>query len=182
MHETLRKWMQSAAIAACVGAASLAPLSDAKAGGVPPLPSTSQYSEPSQIVGTINALINQLNGNGAGAGGYAAQSNGATSLGTFCANTAGASPQTCNGQRGAVAYTGLGVTTTGTVMTTVITDSAITTASVCQANWITAFTAGSGVAVATVVPTAGTLTVISVNAGLTTNAVTTGTLGFNCVQ
>jgi hypothetical protein len=150
-------------------------------GGVPLIPSSPTYSEPSQIVGTLNAFINQLNGNPLGSGGYAAQPGGVVSVGLYCQNAAaGASPQTCNGARGAVAYTGLGVTTTGTVMTTVISDSAITTASNCLAAWQTAFTAGSAVTVATIVPTAGTLTVISVNAGTTANAVTTGTLGFNC--
>ena len=71
---------------------------------------------------------------------------------------------------------------TGTVSTVVINDSAITAASVCIANWISPFTAGSGVTVATATPGAGTLTVISVNAGTTTNAVTAATLGFNCVN
>lgn len=146
------------------------------AANLPLMPSTGQYSEPSQIVGTLNALIQQLNGQQ----GYATP-NAIVNIGAYCANaTAGATPQVCNGQRGAVAFTTLGVTTTGTVMTTVITNSAITASSVCVANWITAFTAGSGVTVATAVPSAGSLSVISVNAGTTANAVTTGTLGFNC--
>jgi hypothetical protein len=150
-------------------------------GGIPLIPSTPQYSEPSQIVGTLNAFINQLNGFPLGSGGYAAQPNSTVSLGLYCQNAAaGASPQTCNGTRGAVSYTGLGVAATGTVMTTVISDTSITTQSNCTAAWQTAFTAGSGVTVATIVPTANTLTVISVNAGTTTNAVTTGTLGFQC--
>jgi hypothetical protein len=130
----------------------------------------------------MNALINQLNGNTAANGGYAAAANGNVSLGTFCTAT-GATPQTCNGQRGSIAFTGLaGPLATGTVSTVVITNSAITTSSVCSANWISPFTAGSGVTVATATPTASTLTVISVNAGTTTNAVSAATLAFNCVN
>lgn len=152
------------------------------AGGVPPIPASPTYSEPSQIIGTLNALINQLNGNAAGAGGYAVQPGGVISLGSVCSNTAGASPQTCNGQRGAVAFTGITITTTGTNQNLVVNNSAVTAASVCQAQWITAFTAGSGVTAATVVPAAGTLTVTNINAGTTANAVTTGTLAFTCVN
>jgi hypothetical protein len=147
------------------------------AANLPLMPSTPTFSEASQIVGTINALVSQLNG----LPGYSGTSQ-LVSLGSSCANTtAGASPQVCNGQRGQVAYTTLGVTTTGSVMTTVVTDSAILATSQCTANWITAFTAGSGVTVATAVATAGSLSVISVNAGTTANAVTTGTLAFNCI-
>ena len=145
--------------------------------GLPLMPSTSQFSEPSQIVGTINALVNQLNG----ATGYTTATP-IVGVGAYCTNTAGGTPQVCNGQRGAVLYTGLPSTALNATFTVVVTDSAIAANSICQAQWITAFTAGSGVAVATLVPTAGSLSVISVNAGATTQAVTTGTLGFNCVN
>ena len=148
---------------------------------IPNLPSTSQYSEPSQIVATLNALINQLNGL---PGGYTANSGTSIpSIGLYCANAAaGATPQICNGSRGLVAYTGITVAATGTTQTLVITDSLITAASACQAQWNTAFTAGSAVLAATVVPSAGSLSVVNVNAGSTTNAITTGTLEFNCVN
>jgi hypothetical protein len=152
-------------------------------GGIPPLPSTPTFNEPSQIVSTINTVLNQMNGNPLGSGGYATQPGGIVSVGAFCANaTAGGTPQTCNGAHGAVSYTGLTSSATGAVQTVVIADSFVTTASVCNAWWITAGTAGSARTIATVVPTAGTLTVVSVNAGTTTDAVTTGTLAFNCVN
>lgn len=145
------------------------------AGTIPLLPSSPTYSEPSQIQATINAVISMLNG----AGSYATAP-ATISIGTSCQNTAGASPQICNGQRGLAAFTGITVAATGTNQVLTITNSAVTAASVCHVQPVTAFTAGSGVAVATVVPTAGSLAVTLVNAGTTTNAVTTGTLGFYC--
>jgi len=152
-------------------------------GGVPNIPSSPQFSEPSQIVGTLNSFINQLNGNPLGSGGYAAQPGGSVSLGTQCQNAAaGATPQVCNGQRGLVAYTGITVAATATTQTLVITDSVITTASVCQAWWTTAFTAGSNVFPQSYTPTAGSMSIVFANSGPTTNAVTTGTLAFNCVN
>jgi hypothetical protein len=149
--------------------------------GLPLLPSSPVYSEPSQIQPTINSVITQLNG---GAG-YATATP-IIGLGSYCTNsTGGTTPQICAGQRGAVLFTGLvaaGLAATGTTTTSVITNANVTASSICSATWNTAFTAGSGVTVATVVPTAGSLSVVSVNAGTTTNAVTTGTLGFNCVN
>ena len=71
---------------------------------------------------------------------------------------------------------------TGTNQTLVVTNANVSAASVCTAQWLTAFTAGSAVVVATVVPTAGSMSIVTANAGTTTNAVTTGTLGFNCVN
>jgi hypothetical protein len=149
------------------------------AAGLPLLPSSPNYSEASQIVGTINAVIQQLNGQA----GYAT----ATPIigtGAYCTNgTGGTTPQICAGQRGAVLFTGLvaaGLAATGTTTTSVITNANVAANSVCTAQWITAFTAGSAIVVATVVPTAGSLSIVSANAGATTNAVTTGTLGFSC--
>ncbi len=152
------------------------------AGGIPQIPSSPTYSEPSQIVPTLNAFINQLNGNALGAGGYAAQPNNAASLGSFCSGTSATLTTVCNGQRGQLVFTGtpLTVTTTGTTMTMVITNSSITTASLCTGAFVTAFTAGSAVIPATFVPTAGSLSVVAVNAGTTANAVAAGTFGFNC--
>jgi hypothetical protein len=146
-------------------------------GNVPLIPSNPTFSEPNQIINTLNTWAQSLNG----------QVNAITptpanfGLGAYCSNgVVGNSPQVCNGSRGAVLFSSLTIAATGTTMTSVITNSLITAASNCTAAWNTAFTAGSGVTVATVVPTAGTLTVISVNAGSTTNAVSNGTLGFNC--
>jgi len=151
------------------------------AGGIPQIPSSPTYSEPSQIVPTLNALINQLNGNALGAGGYAAQPGGVASLGTQCQNAAaGASPQICNGQRGIVLFTGITVAAPNTNQTLTITDSTITTGSVCWACFVTAFTAATTITVGQIVPTAGSLAVSIGNDGSGTNAVTTGTLAFNC--
>lgn len=147
----------------------------ALAANVPLVPVSPTYSEASQIIGTLNALVNQLNG----AAGYGPAQ--IISLGQFCTNgTAGASPQVCNGQRGQVLFTGLTITTAASVQTLVITDSAITATTQCTGAFITAFTAGSAVLPATFVPTAGSLSIVIVSAG-GTNAVTTGTLAFNCM-
>lgn len=160
---------------AAIGFAALCGGLLAIAAPIPNVPSSPNFSDASQIVGTLNALVNQLNGNT----GYAPAQT--VSLGSFCQNAAaGATPQVCNGQRGAVAFTGLTVAATGTNQAIVITDSSITTASVCSGQFITAFTAGSAVVTATLTPTAGSLSVIIANAGATTNAVTTGTFGFSC--
>jgi hypothetical protein len=151
-------------------------------GGIPNIPSSPQFSEPSQIIGTLNAFINQLNGNPLGSGGYAAQPGGIVSVGSFCSGTGTTLTNTCNGSRGQIIFTGtpLTVTTTGTTMTMVITNSAITTTSLCNGAFVTAFTAGSAVLPATFVPTAGSLSVVAVNAGTTANAVAAGTFAFNC--
>jgi hypothetical protein len=148
----------------------------AMSAGLPILPSNSQYSEPSQIVGTINALIQQLNGQA----GYAAQ-NSTVSIGSYCTNTTGgASPQVCNGQRGEVLFTGISALAVSTTQTLVVTNANVAANSTCHANFKTAFTAGSAMTVATIVPTAGSLSILVVNAGATTNGVTTGTLAFYC--
>lgn len=144
---------------------------------LPLVPSTSQFSEPSQIVGTMNALVQQLNGQA----GYTT-ANSIVSLGSFCQSAAGATPRTCSAQRGTASFTSLAIGAAATTETVVITNTSVTAASICQAQWITAFTAGSGIVVATVVPTAGSLSIVSANAGATTNTVTTGTLGFNCTN
>jgi hypothetical protein len=145
------------------------------AAAIPFVPSTPQYSEASQIIATLNALINQLNGQT----GFAPAQ--VVSLGSSCQPAAGGSPQTCNGQRGVVAFTGITVTTTGSSQTLVVNDTSVTAASACFAQWITAFTAGSALYVATVTPSAGSLSIVVANGGTTTNAVTTGTLAINCV-
>jgi hypothetical protein len=148
----------------------------ALAANLPLVPSTPQYSEASQIIGTLNALIQQLNGQA----GYAAGQ--VVSLGSFCNNaTAGGTPQVCNGQRGQVAFTGITVAATGTNQTLVVTDSSIAVGMSCFGQWSTAFTAGSALYVSTMVPTAGSLSVVTANGGATTNAVTTGTLSFYCI-
>lgn len=144
---------------------------------LPLVPSSPTYSEASQIVGTLNALIQQLNGTA----GYSGTAQ-IVSLGAFCTNAAaGASPQVCNGQRGQVAYTTLSsLLATGTTQTVVVTNSSVLANSQCKAWFITAFTAGSAIAPATAVATAGSVSFLFVNAGTTANAVATGTMAFEC--
>lgn len=149
-------------------------------GGVPPLPSTSQYNEPSQIASTLNAVINQLNGNPAGSGGYAAQPGGVVSLGSSCA-VSGASPGplVCTGARGVATFTTATVAGNANLSVS-ITDSAITTASSCNA-WIQAQpTAAAGAVVASITPTANTLTIVLTNATATTTGSVTLPIGFAC--
>ena len=150
----------------------------ALAAALPNIPSSPTYSEASQIVGTLNALINQLNG-GAGYAG-AAQN---VSLGSFCTGTSTSGAVTCNGQRGVLSFTStaISVGAQGTVQTITLTDSSVLATSSCFAQWQSAFTAGSALYAATIVPTANTLTMIVANGGATTNTVQTGTLAFQCL-
>jgi hypothetical protein len=153
-------------------------------GGVPNIPSTSQYNEPSQIVSTLNAFINQLNGNPAGQGGYAAQPNATVSLGAFCAATTTTTTDVCTGQRGTAAYTAQATIAAGGVVTETITNTGITTASVCPA-YIVAQTvaASSEVTVASVTPTANSLAVVVQNPTATaTGATGSWTIAFSCIN
>lgn len=148
----------------------------AMSASMPILPSTSQYSEPSQIIGTINAVIQQLNGQA----GYAA-ANSTVSIGSYCTNTTGgASPQVCAGQRGEVLFTGITVAATSTNQVLTITNANVAANSTCHANFKTAFTAAAVLTVGQIVPTAGSLAISISNSGSGTNAVTTGTLAFYC--
>ena len=167
------RWLRKALLsAAFLGGAVAA----AFAGGIPLMPSTPTFNEPSQLVNTINTLINQLQGGP----GYTGTPQ-ITGVGGLC-TASGASPQTCNAQRMAIAFTGITIAATDTTQTFVINNSQVTAASLCFAQWQTAFTAGSAVGVATVVPSAGSLSILSTNTAATTNAVTTGTLAVNCVN
>jgi hypothetical protein len=146
----------------------------ARGGGVPPMPNQAPFNDPSQSLQNMQQLIQQLNGFAA----YAPVAN--IGLGQICAPAAGASPQTCNGQRGAIPFTGITVTTTGTTQTLTINNSLVNAGSLCNGTFVTAFTAGSAVSPATWVAGAGALTVVISNGGTTANAVTTGTLAFHC--
>jgi hypothetical protein len=146
-------------------------------GGMPPLPSSSQFNEPSQIVSTLNAFINQMNGFPAGQGGYAVQPNSTPSLGLYC-SASGATPQVCNGNRGAVSFTGTTVAADAAVTVT-ITNSTITTASGCTGTIQNNPTAAASPFVSSITPTAGSMAVVLGNPGTTTGSVTL-TVGFNC--
>lgn len=148
------------------------------AGGLPNLPSSPTYSEPSQIVPTVNALIGQLNGLGT----YATQPGSIVSLGTY-GTASGATPQTSNTMRGNVTFTGVTVAgvSTGAV---VVNNSLITAANVCRA-WITAdnSAAASFPYVRSVVTGTGTITVnISNAAASTSTGSSTFGVGFDCIQ
>ncbi|HEX8838246.1 MAG TPA: hypothetical protein VF748_14990 [Candidatus Acidoferrum sp.] len=146
-------------------------------GGVPLVPSSPTFNEPSQIVSTLNAFVNQLNGNALGSGGYAAQPNGTVSLGSYC-TASGATPQTCNANRGAVSFTGTTVAADAAVTVT-ITNSTITTASNCIGGIQNNPTAAASPFVSSITPTAGSLAVVLGNPGTTTGSVTL-TVGFTC--
>ena len=146
-------------------------------GGMPPIPSSPTFNEPSQIVSTLNAFINQMNGNPLGSGGYAAQPNGTPSMGLFC-SASGATPQVCNGNRGAVSFTGTTVAADAAVTVT-ITNSTITTASNCLGTLQNNPTGAASPYVSSITPTAGSLAVVLGNPGTTTGSVTL-TVGFSC--
>jgi len=148
-------------------------------GGVPLIPSSPQFSEPSQIVGTLNAFINQLNGFPLGSGGYAAQSGNIVSIGSFCQPAAGATPLTCNAARGIASFTG--VTVAGNAnATVVVNNSNIATTSACTAGILNNPTAAAGPAVSSITPTAGVMTIVLTNATATTTGAQTYNIGFNC--
>lgn len=155
-------------------------------GGVPFLPATSQFSEASQIVGTINALINQLNGNAIGSGGYAVQPGGIVSLGSFCnASAAGSLAVTCNGQRGKLVFTGEATIAAGGVQNVVLTDSSISASSSCQATIDSGLNvaANSGLIVLQHTYGAGSDTITLQNPTATaTGAATAYTIVFNCIN
>lgn len=167
------RWLRNALLSAAILGGAVAA---AFAGGIPLMPSTPTFNEPSQLVNTINTLINQLQGGP----GYTGTPQ-ITGVGGYC-TAGGATPQVCNAQRGQIAWTTAPPTTTGSTVTYVITNSLVSAASNCTAQWVTAGTAGSALAVATVVPSAGSLSVVAMNAGTTTNAVATGTMSFNCTN
>lgn len=174
----MRGFLKAGLLLAALVASQVAAL----AGGLPSVPSTAQFNEPSQIVSTLNAIINQLNGNAAGAGGYAAQPGNIVSLGSFCTNGAGgATPQTCTGMRGLVTFTGVTIAavTNGAL---VITDTLLTANNTCRA-WIVSdnSAAASFPYVRSAVTTTNTLTVnIGNAAAATSTGASTFGIGFDC--
>jgi hypothetical protein len=154
----------------------------ALAGGVPQVPSIPTYSEASQLVGTLNALINQLNGVPSPNGGYAPLNNSNISLGTFLTGSV-ASPGplvfATSAQRGVATFTAATVGANANLSVS-ITDPGITTASACNATILNNPTAGAGPTVSSVTPTANTLTLQLTNATATTTGSVTLNIGFNC--
>jgi hypothetical protein len=144
------------------------------AANLPNVPSSPQYFEPSQIVATLNAVIQQLNGNV----GYGPAQ--VVSLGSY-ATASGGTPVTLAAQRGIVSFTGVGTLTTGSVTTLTMTNSTITAASQCFTQVQSGGAAGSAPYVSTATPTAGSLAMILANGGTTaTGAAATFAISFAC--
>lgn len=150
-------------------------------GGLPLIPSTPQYNEPSQIINTLNAVISQMNGNALGSGGYAAQPQGIVSIGSFCNPAAGATPLTCNATRGLAPFTGVGTIADGATVSVVINNSLVTAANVCQ-SWIAVdgTAAASAPFVRSTTTGAGTITVALSNGSATATGSSSISIGFAC--
>jgi hypothetical protein len=148
----------------------------AYAANLPLVPSSPTYSEPSQIVGTLNSVIQQLNGQA----GYAAAQ--VVSLGTGGTASGGSGAVTLNAQHGVASFTGVSTLTTGSVVTLTLTNSTVAANSVCFAQVLSGGAAGSAPYVSTATPTAGQLAFIVANGGTTaTGATVTFAIGFNCM-
>ena len=146
---------------------------------LPLVPVSPQFSEASQIVPTFNAFIAMLNGNASPITANVAP--GTIAFGTLC-TASGATPQTCNGQRGAVTFTGVTVTNAATA-TVVVNDAQVAAASICTASIINnANAAQSTPFVSTLTPAAGTLTAILGNGSATSTGSVSIVVGFNCVN
>jgi len=172
----MKKWLRDATIGVGLLLGAVVGAAIGFAGGVPNMTPSPTFSEPSQIVGTINSVINQLNGTV----GYAPAQ--VVSLGTY-GTISGATPQTLNTQRGIVTFTGVTVAavSTGAV---VLNDSLITVNSACQASIVSDNSAaGSFPYIRSIVPTAGVLTFnISNAAAATTTGASSFGIAYNCIQ
>ena len=147
----------------------------ALAGGVPPLPNQAPYNDPSQGLAILQQLIGQLNGNPS----YAPTQ--VMGLGQFC-SASGATPQTCNGQRGQVVATGV-TSAASSAQNFVINDSLITAANMCR-TMITAYAGTFGTNGIPVINGSatgtGTITVSVGNANATNALAGNITLSFDC--
>jgi hypothetical protein len=153
-------------------------------GGVPSIPSSPTFNEPSQIVSTLNAFINQLNGNPLGSGGYAAQPLGVVSIGSFCSVSGVSTNEPCNGTRGSVGYTAQASIAAGGVATLSVTNGPFAAGQVCPA-WVIqqSVAASSEVTVASTTPGGGNLTVVVQNPTATaTGAAGAWTLAYQCIN
>lgn len=167
----------AAAIGAFVGGILAAQL--IFAGGVPLVPSSATFNEPSQIVSTLNAFVNQLNGNPLGSGGYAAQPGSIVSIGSFC-TASGATPQTCNASRGVVTTNSLATAASSTA-SFVINDSLVAATNACVATIGNTTSTGTPT-IAQVVTGAGTITVTIANVNTATALNNTVNLNFSCIN
>jgi hypothetical protein len=158
-------------------AAVLASALIAFAASVPQIPSSPTYSEPSQIIPTLNTLINQLNGGP----GYTGTSQN-IAFGSFTTCTSATTTAICNAQRGIATFTSATTLVTGTNQTYTITDSSVLAASQCFAQFVSGGAANSAPYVTNLVPTAGSLSVVLANGSATaTGAAGTFVINFNCL-
>ena len=148
------------------------------AGGVPLIPSTSQFSEPSQILNTLNTFIQTLNGQTTAIG-----TPGNVSLGKFCTGSSSTTAVTCNGSRGILSLTNTGTVATGYYIDYVLTNTNIKAGSACSVQVLSGGAAGSEPSISKAVPTTNTLTFRVINgSSVATGAADTLSIGFNCYQ
>ena len=168
-------------IFAALAALGLVYAGAAFAGGVPLIPSTSQFSEPSQILNTLNTFIRTLNGQTTAIG-----TPGNVSLGKFCTGASATTAVTCTGSRGVLSFTNTGDiagVATGNYIDYVLTNTNVSTGSACSVQVLSGGAAGSAPSISKVVPTANTLTFRVINgSSVATGAANTLKVGFNCYQ
>ena len=150
------------------------------AGGVPLIPSTSQFSEPSQIISTLNTLIRALNGQATGI----TSAPGNVSLGKFCRGSSATTAVTCNGARGILSLTNAGTIASGNYTDFTVTNTNVTAGSACVVQVMDGNNdTGSAPAVSQAVPTANTLSFRVFNgSSVATGAAKAYTVGFQCFQ
>ena len=154
----------------------------ALAGSVPQIPISPNWSEPSQFLNTLNTWINQLNGNFPNSMFTTAPAAGPSSmmaLGGFC-TASGATPQTCNAQRGVVTTNSL-ATAASASATFVINNSLVTANNACVATIGNTTSTGTPT-IAQVVTGAGTITVTIANVNTATALNNTVNINFNCLS
>ena len=94
MNRKLLSLFAAAALAVLAGTVAFA-------GGVPSIPPVSRWSEPSQILNTLNTFIRTLNGESTDID----STSGNFSLGKFCTGSSATTAVTCNGARGILTLT-----------------------------------------------------------------------------
>jgi hypothetical protein len=160
---------RSLAKLAAAGAA-LAFCAAAMAAPLPAVPNNGPINP--ALINDLNTLINQLNGYA----GYTGVPQ-IVSFGQTC-TASGATPQTCNGQRGVVTTNSL-ATAASASAAFVINDSFVTSGSSCNVNIGNTTSAGTPT-IGSVVAAAGTLTVTIANVNTATALNNTVNLNFWC--
>jgi hypothetical protein len=173
MNRKLLSFLAGAALA--VFTASLA-----LAGGLPTIPPTSRWSEPSQLLNTLNTFIRTLNGESTAIN----SASGNWSLGHPCTASSATTAVTCNGARGVLTLTGIPELQWGASSDVTLTNTNVDASSACTAQVLSSTGAtGSALTVATAIPTQNTLTIRLVNGGsISTGSGKAYTVGFQCFQ